>query len=676
MGIYEKALTIQNQINTLKTNLGLSADTPLDEVVTTASSGGTPTPSDSGIYKVGTIAQRDALPAKEGDICYVGESSSEPFTKTTEANGLEFSPVVTLDSALEGYVYCSLSSEDSNQRVQIMIEPTMAYFDIMTEEDYYSTMYESEDGLTFTLKSGETFVSLSSPVKCQYEEDWNDIISKFITASSKSFEGLFEFKDNSWQYGFVNCSITPDQMFEPGSAYTNTGIINGVLRKDFWKEKQLYIQRDEPVVESYEPATWIVPSDDMSDSYIDSVNRKSHQIFTTTQDITKRTVANQLKATSLKFHPFVLITQDDRLLVRNLYDEYYNNGVAKPNNSSTSCGVIDGTKAYILYMQDESYLANNQKRFDCIDLLTEQITSLPVPNISSSGSTVGGLFGHNKNYFMAMFRHNNSERYLLLYDRNANTWKTNLITFDLEYGNAFIPILDTSKCIILDQTYYNNEYALSAIIVDFATGKVENTFTYTKSDLHPTSNYPSQIYTTFSQGMTYYIEDGILKTPNDWITIDLNNITYDSLKNSFSNLNGNTYKGVKCKDFLIDSWYNQRFIKGTRAFKLLHTQLGNGKAMHTYCITDELLYLFSNDGYIFTVDLNQDFILINNEGLVFEISDDGYPANIEEGTTLYIKNAWLKSDNTSNNNTNQSKTAADKIYVNTSQGWHLVKDNT
>jgi hypothetical protein len=62
MAIMDKIAIIDSKIKTMKVNLGLPEDASLDEVVETAASGGG---SASGIHRVTSITERDALQAEE-----------------------------------------------------------------------------------------------------------------------------------------------------------------------------------------------------------------------------------------------------------------------------------------------------------------------------------------------------------------------------------------------------------------------------------------------------------------------------------------------------------------------------------------------------------------------------------------------------------------------------------
>ena len=116
MGIYEKALEIKAQLDTLKTNLGLSADTPLTDVVNSASSGGgggTPTTGD--IYRVKTIAQRDALTGvPQNAICVVTDKSQGALTEDAVFTKLSFATSVTLPTVIgeDEYLDATFRSED------------------------------------------------------------------------------------------------------------------------------------------------------------------------------------------------------------------------------------------------------------------------------------------------------------------------------------------------------------------------------------------------------------------------------------------------------------------------------------------------------------------------------------------------------------------------------------
>lgn len=235
MAIYEKALEILEQITTLRNNLGLPADTPLSEVVGSASSGGGgggDTPTTTDIYRVKTIAQRDALTGvPQNALCVVIDKQQTPITEDTQITKITLVPSVTLPTAIgeDDYLDTTFRSADGSIDFMCSLNPhgmNVMIWDMGTG-DMFDAMYETSDGITFELMGSVTEFELSAPVTCEY--GWDDRFGLFVTTTTNNFEGIFIREKNLWNPANIGITTSANKIVPGYSAYTNEGVVAGSL---------------------------------------------------------------------------------------------------------------------------------------------------------------------------------------------------------------------------------------------------------------------------------------------------------------------------------------------------------------------------------------------------------------------------------------------------------------
>lgn len=200
-------------------------------VVVNVPSGGTPVKSN--VYRVPTIEARDAITDMvEGDICVVYESNISNVTVDSRFQTAIFPEVVVLDTAITGYVDVRYRAVDESIMFDCQGSLNRLRFrmDCFMGDNSIRIEYTSEDGITYT-RTDTTGNPVDFGTEIYYEmpEMWNNAIGKFIQAGSINFEGIFQYKDNSWSYANINISTPNDGIYKDYKSYTNDGIIVGTL---------------------------------------------------------------------------------------------------------------------------------------------------------------------------------------------------------------------------------------------------------------------------------------------------------------------------------------------------------------------------------------------------------------------------------------------------------------
>lgn len=211
-----------------------AADDNLDgfsSVVVNVPSGGTPVKSN--VYRVPTIEARDAITDMvEGDVCVVYESNISNVTVDSRFQTAIFPEVVVLDTAITDFVEVRYRAVDESIMFDCWgsLDSSRFNMDCRMDGNSIRIEYTSEDGITYTrTDTTGNPVDFGTEIKYDRPERWNDAIGKFIQASSINFEGLFQYKDNHWNYANINIPTTADYIYKDCKAYTNNGTVIGTL---------------------------------------------------------------------------------------------------------------------------------------------------------------------------------------------------------------------------------------------------------------------------------------------------------------------------------------------------------------------------------------------------------------------------------------------------------------
>ena len=200
-------------------------------VVVNVPSGGTPVKSN--VYRVPTIEARDAITdMAEGDICVVYESNISNVTVDSRFQTAIFPEVVVLDTAMTDFVDVRYRAVDESIMFDCwgMLDSSRFNMGCSMGDNSIRIEYTSEDGITYTrTDTTGNPVDFGTEIKYDRPEMWNNAIGKFIQASSIHFDGIFQYKDNHWNYANINIPTTSEYIYKNCKAYTNNGTVIGTL---------------------------------------------------------------------------------------------------------------------------------------------------------------------------------------------------------------------------------------------------------------------------------------------------------------------------------------------------------------------------------------------------------------------------------------------------------------
>lgn len=187
----------------------------------------------SNIYRVTSIAERDAITDMvEGDICVVYEANINNATADSRFQTAIFPEVVVLDTAVTDSINISYRSVDESVMFDCwgMIDSSMFDMGCYSESGEINIRYTSTDGITYTrTDTMGNPVDFGTEIYYRMPENWNDSIGYFIQTGSIDFDGIFQYKDNNWDYVNIDISTTADYIYKNCKSYTNNGTVIGTL---------------------------------------------------------------------------------------------------------------------------------------------------------------------------------------------------------------------------------------------------------------------------------------------------------------------------------------------------------------------------------------------------------------------------------------------------------------
>lgn len=661
MGIYEKALEIKAQLDTLKTNLGLSADTPLTDVVNTASSGGgggTPTTGD--IYRVKTIAERDALTGvPQNAICVVTDKSVGALTEDTVFTKISFAISVTLPTALDDWLDASFGSDDGSIDFRCSLNSygmNVMVWDMNTDESY-DFMYETNDGITFELMGSVTEIELSSPVSCHY--GWDDRFGLFMSTTVTTFDGIFVKERNLWNPAYVGSTATEQDIFAPKVALTNSGKITGGLDLNKWSKHNIYVQKEEPTDSDIDnQAVWIKPSSRITDTELEKLNTKKAKINFTTTDITNKAVLNYEGENVLKLKPRNVYMRGDYIHLEKL-DKINMNGVEIA--VSRGLGVIYNGKAYLV-------IADGLNLFLKMDLKTQTTEVLATPPMGSSDYVYG--IATNGNYIFLTYGNSSSTVYTALYSMNGGTWSKRSLSSKSQYENSFdyplIPIDDGTSCLMIS---YGNlgDYFLQFREVDFSNGSVLNSFQITDTDAGTSVSSVSTLFRCF----VFKRSGEYISTFDDEFELDLYDLSKENMLNALNPFLRKldrigytlyTYSLIHGdKLFAIDFTSVRSALYKRLEYKALITGNEDTEELRSLYIQDGKMYLVTtgNINKIYSLDLSKEIPLIPARSDIVFQTGNNKQVEINEGTFINFDNVILPTTSYMNND----DLGVEKVYT-------------
>lgn len=174
-----------------------------------------PTGGGSGDVKLfKTIDEMNAdNSAKDGDLAVVYREEIQNMTSEAQTQYITFPETVTLPEAFTDSVYTMLRAVDSSVMFDgnIMLDNSSFRFDGWSESGMIRVSYSSTDGITYTRQeftgdSGDLTnpVDLGTIVHCEMPEEWNDTLGYFMQIVGSTFDGLFEYGNDTKLLKYVS----------------------------------------------------------------------------------------------------------------------------------------------------------------------------------------------------------------------------------------------------------------------------------------------------------------------------------------------------------------------------------------------------------------------------------------------------------------------------------------
>lgn len=184
---------------------------------------------------------------KEENLAVVYREEIDNMTANTETQLITFPPTVVLPEAFTSNVYGMFRTTDDSVffDAQVMLSSSNFEFSGYGESESILVTYESTDGITYirTDSNGET-IDCGVPIKCYYEDEWNDSFGHFMQCVNKYFGGLFEFKDTSWKIAKNQLKVTSEDVYIV-DFYGSNGLETGTLQNTENLSKEQLVLRCE-----------------------------------------------------------------------------------------------------------------------------------------------------------------------------------------------------------------------------------------------------------------------------------------------------------------------------------------------------------------------------------------------------------------------------------------------
>ena len=661
----------------------------IEDVATAVEALGTGGSEPQDIYKVKTIAERNAIEAEEGDTCLVLESSIANLKVDDSVTKITFPAVVTLPEVFDGYGYMSLRDADRLYDVMVMLEPTMCRIDIMAGEDYVSINYTSEDSITFTREEDIESYEFPVPVSCAYPEEWIDELGYFLQVGSINFEGIFQYVDGAWEFANVGLSADSSMMFKPSGGYTSKGTVLGNIDRKQFRKNNIYIQDTEP---EDKKGIWVVSKEKVYNGY-------TNEKVTGTTEVNLNNPITFTKGTSYtKYFKYSGALAQHAYCLTDCRASVYQTSTS--GDSDTAICII-GTTAYCF-----NFWSDSSKSFAVkVNLETGAKTTLTKYSSSTVVNGMDNLSALSSDgtniYCLAHKKHDNGGNVsLCVYNISGNSWTTISTPFVNKsslyyqyYRNEAAMCIGPGLILLTGKMYEANTTSATRVLFwlyDYTNRAVVADFYIDRADLN--SNDTSALLALFSGTYSFYVEDGILKFPNSDFEVSTSNFTKASV---IAAENART-KYLKSSGFIFnhDLVLNPDCTIGTYQGNIGMTLYKEGKMYKMYpkypedfassqleyvisYIKDNTLYSTficdSSTNNTFTADVSNPKEYTHADSTLWasiQVGSDGTPCEIAEGLSLNVKNFHI------HNYVGSSANAAYKVYIGDGTSWKLISENS
>lgn len=660
--ITENLETLKINVARMKEAIGVPETTPLEDI-TKAVEDSSKT-IQAGVYVVEDESELENLSAKEGELALKYENTLRHPEATEALTSLYFPDTFTLDTAVSSSSYGMY--RDTTQtiyRTRIYITATTFY--VMDEYEYMEIVrYSSTDGKTYKKQAAYADVM-------EYTAPGNQ--TKYSGTGTTYLNGMFiktsdfklwKFSEGAWAYADIGCDVTAYQIFKPGRVYTNEGMIEGGLDRADYREDTIYYQSAEP---ESKRGLWLVPR--VGVPYSSPYNTKDITAITT-NDVTARTPVTYYRAENHQLSSGNAHTQAGDVF---FMSNYFYIGSTDKAGSMSKCVQIGN---YLYVTECVQYSSSSYRYLYRIDLETGSYTTRATPTIGGNCSDLN-VIAHNDSYIMAFAYRTASSpypSYTLVYDIAANKWTYKSAGFNNDQSNykvgGFISIDDGTRCLV---TIKNSTGDFIARIINFATGSTEKTITIYADQDGITKAMLSKAHDMF-WNLAYTKEGNIITTVDGLYTLDVSNITAETLKESFRVLeNATPVKGIKVGDriYTIYNTLNSKFYQDGANYRILMSTWSDTSLSLSCCgvLGDKLVLFSGSSKKAYKLDTTQ-LKYLPMENLVIQTGEGGKKCEISENLHLKVVNAWGYYSGNPNLND------VIEIYIGDGKEWKLFRTNS
>ena len=186
-----------------------------------------------GIKQFSTIEEMQSdTTSKEGDLAVVYRSEIQNATVNSKFRVATFPETVVLDTAMTDYVDVSYGAVDTSVTFSCWgnLDSSRFSMDCSIGSGYMTIYYTSSDGITYTrTDTNGNPVDFGTEIYYTSPSSWNDAIGKFIQVSGGTFEGLYEYNDNSWSLAPTQLTAIPEYVYGK-EFYGKNGAETGTLQ--------------------------------------------------------------------------------------------------------------------------------------------------------------------------------------------------------------------------------------------------------------------------------------------------------------------------------------------------------------------------------------------------------------------------------------------------------------
>ena len=168
----------------------------------------------------------------EGDLALVYKNEIQPITEESEFDSCTFPQTVVLKEAFTDDIYGRFRAVDSSSGMfdgDVSMSSSGFRFDGFGDT-MVRVQYTSSDGITYTrTDGGEELQEFGTVIKYEPMEPWNNVIGNFMKIGGNHFEGIYTYKNDSWQLTPTQLTATSDYVYEQLLFYGKNGLESGRL---------------------------------------------------------------------------------------------------------------------------------------------------------------------------------------------------------------------------------------------------------------------------------------------------------------------------------------------------------------------------------------------------------------------------------------------------------------